>query len=415
MRKLSLLTILFFVPLSLFADIAIRFSFWGNEMRFQAMERAAMIYEQRNPDSDIILDEHLYGDCQQSFRIRMREGTLADISAYDYKWTSWIDEKELTDLKTLPSLDISALDSSLIEKYSMKNSKLIGIPLGMNGLGLVYNKDFIDRFSLSDPFFWNWDDIIENGKRVHKSDPTSYLLFVPDAQWHYIFRTFILQNSGKHIINEDGSVGCTADDLEEALCFILYLIETGTIPDFGIGTLYENWLPQSNEMWINGKWGMTTASSSTVPDIASGSPFPVGTAPYPVPDDAVDSGVYAAPTMLLAISNKSEHKSEAAAFISFLVNDPEAAAMLSDSCGLPVNRYNAESVSSDSLVYPMVISALKNSALSSIAYEMEDELQVVISEYIHMVGFRILSPGEAAKRMMGRIELIAASFADGNQ
>ncbi|MBO8436759.1 MAG: extracellular solute-binding protein [Spirochaetes bacterium] len=410
MRKASLIAILVCLPFVLSAESEIRFSFWGNEMRFKAMERAVLLYEERNPDVDIILDEHSYSDCQQAFRIRTKEGTLSDISAYDYKWTSWIEDEALSDLRDFPSLDISSLDESLLEKYSMKNSKIIGIPLGMNGLGLVYNEDFIERFSLSDPSFWTWDDIIENGSKVHEEDHSSYLFFVPDSQWHYIFRTFILQMSGHHIINEDGSPGCTVEDLEAALQFVLILIETGTIPDFGIGTLYENWLPQRNEMWINGKWGMTVASSSTVPDIASLSPFPVGTAPYPVEKDAIDSGVYAAPTMLLSISENSEHKVEAADFIGYLVHDTIAAAMLSDSCGLPVDKHNAKSVSADSLVYPMVISALENSAAVTIPYEMEDELQVVISEYVHMVGFRILTPDEAAKRMMDRIELISESF-----
>ena len=388
---------------AVFAEpVAIRFSFWGNEMRFDAIEQAVSLYERGNPDVRIILDEGSYSDSRQSLQIMMTEGSMPDIVAYDYKWTGEIDDRLFVDLRSLDSLNFSDIPVEIIKDFSILDGRLIGMPLGLNGLGLVYNRSFFEKFALSDQDLWDWDDIIENGRKVHEADPESYLLFFPDSQWHYIFRTYILQRSGHHILDEDGSIGCTIEDLEAAFSFILSLIDSGTIPPFGQSTRFENWLPQWNEMWRRGKWGMTTASSSTIPDIGLASPFPIGTASFPVPDDAVDSGVYAAPTMLLAISRGSQHKEEAAAFIDFLINDPEASLIISDSCGMPANSRNRVQDSSD-LVYPMVIAALEDSADELYPSETGDELLEVISEYIHIIGFGILSPLEAAHDMMARI------------
>ena len=133
------------------------------------------------------------------------------------------------------------------------------------------------------------------------------------------------------------------------------------------------------------------------------------TAPYPVSDDAIEGGVYAAPTMLLGISEASEHKEEAAAFINFLENDREAAAIISDSCGMPLNKQIAAE-DEESLIYPVVISAFQNASDESNPYEMEAELQELISEYVHLVGFGMLTPEEAAAEMIIRVEDISDSL-----
>ncbi len=385
--------------------VEIRFAFWGNEKRIEAMEEVASLYEEMNSEVSIILEDYSYSEWQQALMIAQRENTLPDITSFDYKWTGWVDRTKLVDLRTLDNLDLSTMDRSMFGD----SEKLIGIPLGLNGLGLVYNPAFIERFSLTSPAFWDWDDIIRIGKFVHSSDPESYLFFVPDAQWHYIIRTYILQQSGHHILSSDGSIGCTEKDLESAFDFVLTLVDTGTIPPFGVGVLFENWLPQWNEMWRSGKWGMTTASSSTVPDIALSSPFEVQTAPYPVSDDAIEGGVYAAPTMLLGIAESSLCKDEAASFLNFLINDRAAARIISDSCGVPANTAIAAEDDS-SLVYPVVRSAFRNAAEESNPYEMEDEVQELINEYVHLVGFGMYTPENAASEMLLRLKSISWSI-----
>ena len=177
MKRMLLLLLILFFCFGLSAS-EIRFAFWGNETRIEAMEKAASLYEDRNKDVSIILEDYSYSEWQQNLMVAMRENTLPDITAFDYKWTGWIDSSKLTDLRKLETLDFSNMETSFIENYSGSNEKLIGIPLGLNGLGLVYSIPFLSRFSLSDPSGWDWEDIIENGERVHREDPDCYLFFV---------------------------------------------------------------------------------------------------------------------------------------------------------------------------------------------------------------------------------------------
>lgn len=405
MRRLIAFFSVFLALLAVYGEeVELRFMFWGNSMRFASIAEATELYERSHEGVDIILDEKSYGDARQSLKILSREADLPDIVAYDCKWTDEIDDALFADLGWLDAIDCSGIASGILSRFSVKNGRLIGIPLGLNGLGLVYNRGFFSKFNLSDPSRWDWDDIVENGRKVHQADSDSYLMFFPDSQWHYFFRTYILQTSGNHIFEVDGSIGCTVEDLEGVFSFILELVESGTIPPFGIGARFENGLPHTNEMWRAGKWGMATASSSTIPDIVASSPFPVSTAPYPVPADAVDKGVYAAPTMLLAISESSVHQEEAASYISFLINDSEASRIISDSCGLPVNASNRDD--GGELVYSVVEAALLNSPGGLYPTETSDELLEVISEYIHMVGFGIMTPRQAALEMMRRLEQV---------
>ena len=149
--------------------VAIRFSFWGNEMRFDAIEQAVSLYERVNPDVRIILDEGSYSDSRQSLQIMMTEGSMPDIVAYDYKWTGEIDDRLFVDLRSLDSLDFSDIPVEIIKDFSILDGRLIGMPLGLNGLGLVYNRSFFEKFALSNPDLWDWDDIIENeGERRKK-------------------------------------------------------------------------------------------------------------------------------------------------------------------------------------------------------------------------------------------------------
>ncbi|MBD2860741.1 ABC transporter substrate-binding protein [Paenibacillus oceani] len=68
----------------------------------------------------------------------------------------------------LDRLNSEAINS--IKSYG-KNGELFGIPFSINGAGLYYNKDIFDKFGVPYPKDGStWDDILELGKRLARTD-----------------------------------------------------------------------------------------------------------------------------------------------------------------------------------------------------------------------------------------------------
>lgn len=75
----------------------------------------------------------------------MGGGTEPDIISVDYKWVSdltaqgelFVDMNSLTD-----QIDMNGFDMDFAKIYGAKGDYLIGLPVGINGMGYLYNVEF---------------------------------------------------------------------------------------------------------------------------------------------------------------------------------------------------------------------------------------------------------------------------------
>ena len=396
--------------------IVLGFSWWGDRLRNEATTHAINYYEVNNPGIQISAQYCPFSKFHNLLLNQAETNSLPDIVSIDFKWMNEVAALGPSVLDIRPYLsiiDTSDMDLDFIQEYgSRQDGFLIGIPAGMNGVGLLCNLDFLDRFGIAPSDSWDWESIIGLGEKVHTQDSSVNLLFFPKTHWLYFFRTVIKQYSGHEIVTANMTIDCTYDDVFHVFSLIHRLIESHTIPPFSQGVLYEDLLAHSDPNWLNQRYGLVPVSSSTIMEIQQASSFPLDTIRYPIPSDAVDPGLYVAPTMLYAITASSKHPMQAAQFINYLLNEPQAAMRIKNTRGVLLNtklsKQLTETGLSSPLVQQMVEQALSGKSKSESSYSLGSEVSNLIWTYIHHVGFGELSAEDAANQFLKDLQFLFA-------
>lgn len=387
-------------------DVTLRFSWWGGDTRHEATIKAIERYMELNPGITIEYEYMGFDAYYEKLLTQLASGTQPDICSVDYKWIGdlaaqgkpFIDIHEMED-----TIDLTHFDQNFIENFCGQEGYLLGVPCGINGRGALYNTEFFEKFGLTPGDDWTWEDLIEAGKKVNEQDPESYLLFLTNDVLVYVTRDIIKQKYGENMINDEYELICTQEDLQECMEMVLELVESKTMPPFEESVLYETVFADQVPYWLEGKWGMSVLSASNLPSIVSASPFEIGTMRWVVAPDAKDSAITVAPTMMLAIPKACPYPDEAAAFINWFLNDPEAIEITGDTRGIPANTQAQAILEEKGLISPQVSSMLEQALAEETSPEngptLNAEISAVISDYSHQVGYGQISPADAAKAM----------------
>lgn len=73
-------------------------------------------------------------------------------------------------------IDLSGFSQASLDAISV-DDEVQGLPTGLNAGAMIYNKEFFKKNNISeDVENWDWDKLIEIGKKVHEADSNQYLL-----------------------------------------------------------------------------------------------------------------------------------------------------------------------------------------------------------------------------------------------
>lgn len=386
--------------------VTLRFSWWGGDTRHEATIKAIELYMEKNPHVTIEYEYMGFDSYYQKLLTQLSGGTQPEIVSVDYKWIGDLiaQGKPFLNMNELPDqIDLSSFDTDFINEYCGQDGYLIGVPCGINGRGALYNTEFFEKYGLTAADDWNWDDLLAAGSKVNEQDENAHLLFLTNDVLVYITRDLIKQKYGENMINDSYELICTPEDLVECMDMVLQLVETGTMPPFEESVLYETVFADQIPNWLEGSWGMTVLSASNLPSIVSASPFKIGTMRWVVADDAKDSSITIAPTMMLAIPTACKYPEEAAAFINWFMNDEEAIRITGDTRGIPANKDARAILEEDGLISPEVSSMLEQALADGGSPEngptLNSECAAIISDYSHKVGYKELTPEEAGQKL----------------
>jgi oligogalacturonide transport system substrate-binding protein len=116
--------------------------------------------------------------------------------------------------------------------------------------------------------------------------------------------------------------------------------------------------------------------------------------------------------MLYAITASSKHPMQAAKFINYLLNEPQAAMRIKNTRGVLLNtklsKQLTETGLSSPLVQQMVEQALSGKSKSESSYSLGSEVSNLIWTYIHHVGFGELSAEDAANQFLKDLQFLFA-------
>ncbi|WP_065959531.1 ABC transporter substrate-binding protein [Streptomyces sparsogenes] len=383
--------------------VTLRFTWWGNPDRAARTEAAIKLFEKKNPAIRISTSFAGFDAYKQKLATQAAGGDAPDVMQLDYRMINqYADGGVLLDLGRHKELRTSEMDKGLLAT-GVVNDRQYAIPVARGSETVVYDSVLWRKAGVPEPKLgWTWDDwadamrklsrskAVEDAGRVGGTDP---------GQSEDVFEIW-LRGQGKVLYTDDYRLGFTADDLARYWEWCSGLRKEGAVSPAEQTT-------QMDGSVENTPLGRLKAVSDFNWDApASGFPAIVGEgvklAPMPAGEDGTP-GQYYKPSMFFGASAKTGHPKEAARFIDFLLNDPEAGAILGNTRGIPANDSIRKAVTPKLEGFDVVVSTYQKQFEGKLKDpppappKGDASLQTTFSRDYDQVSFERMSPREAAE------------------
>lgn len=390
--------------------VTMRFAWWGGDARHKATLDAIATYKQKNPNITIEGEYGGYDGYQQKLMTQLAGGQAPDLIQIDPIWNSQLGAKKeaFVDLSKEKAIDMTQFDQKVIQGFSTVNGVVIGLPMGINGFGVQINKAFMQKYNLPLDKAWTWEDIIDEGKKIHDKDKDSYLIAIHPTGLQVLFISDYLRGkTGKYWINDDYTIAVSKDDLVDMYKTMKSLFDSGAAAPFGEVALVDAKI-YTYPKYINGQVGMIEDWSGMVSSykpVVKADNFAVG--PAITVKGGVDQTTTYKPSMLLAISAKSLNVQEALKFANWMLNDKDAAMVLKDQRSIPASNSSRQALMDanilDKDIVQMVNDTLKNPAAPVPLIENNSEIAEITKDVNSKVIFGKLTPEQGADELNKRI------------
>ncbi|HZM83286.1 MAG TPA: extracellular solute-binding protein [Candidatus Limnocylindrales bacterium] len=322
-------------------QVTIRFDWWGNADRAEITEKAIDLFESKNPNIKVETSFAEFNAYFQKLATQIAGGGAPDMLQMDYRYV-----REYADRNVLAQLDSGAakVDTSGVTQQLLSggsvNGKLYGIPPTQNTQVFSYDfKQWETSAAAAPKDGWSWNDLKASAQKV--TDSTQGKVkglgdFGGIEDWFEVW----LRQQGKNLYNE-GKIAYTAADVAKWWEMTDGMRRSGAVTQAELTTKMDGSDANNpvTQKLASGGFGYDSGFTAKSWEIA-GREFKLS----PFPSDTGKLGQYAKPAMMFSISQRSEHKAEAAKLINFLINDPEAGKILGMSRGLPANAKVRDSV-----------------------------------------------------------------------
>lgn len=391
-------------------DVTLRFSWWGAQDRNKATLDAIELYMKKNPHVKIQGEYMDYNGFYEKLIAQLSGGTAPDMIQIVDRWFLDLAGQKpfLLDLDTQKSIDFSTVDPDFM-KTQLFNGKKVGFPTGLQGGVLLYNKEFFKKFNIPEDTVWTWDNIIEWGKKVQEQDKNSYLFSTDADELDTLLRTYQKQLTGNQWVKDDYTLGWTREDMVKMFTFEKNLFDHNITEPLNKAILYKN-KSNENPAWIKGTLGMQYKFISLIPNYLKIKEHQLGVAALPVGESMKDTGVYTGSTLHISINANTKHPEEAAKFINWMHNDPEAIEILGTVRGVPATQNARDILMKANKIDPLVNQALEialktsSKVLPDNAVSQNQELYKIFTDTLDKVGYGKLTPEQAADELIKQYE-----------
>jgi len=388
--------------------VSMRYSWWGGDARNKAIVELIDLYMAKNPHVTIEAEYGGFAGYYEKMITQLAGGTAPDILQVDYKWLSDLaaQEVEFANVYDLQdTIDLSGFDPFILESYLTVNGRLQGLPTGLNGNTMMYNVNFFKDNGIPMDTEWTWRKIVEVGKKVHANNPELYMIRTcPQQFYEYWLINYVIQRTGEQFIKEDYTIGFSKQNIAEALGYILSCVENEAVEPFEVITLYTR-KSGDNPKWLNGQLGMALSLASLV---AGERISPVDVCALPQLPDAKDTAMAVTAVSMLSMNKDSKYLIEAAEFVNFWENDPEAAVVKGDVLGVPAPTGSRQAAVDAGKIADNVARAVQTAMdgmkMVKTLVTFNRELADIGIEIVEKVGFKRVTPEQGAEELVARFE-----------
>lgn len=322
-------------------QITLRFAWWGGDERAEATLAVIDQFEAEHPNISIEAEYGGSDGYHDKLATSLASGTAADIVQVDPEvFPTYVAAGDyFYDYKEL-GMDTSNFDEAYIslEINGRYDGKQIGLPSGISGAGLLVNKTLADQIGIDFTQQYEWDDLLEMGRKVKEYDPDLYLL---SMNKEYIANLIVFnygkQLAGGTLIDADAKqIRITQEQLEEVYTYVKALFDEGVVPPASYQASYSGDDLQNDTNWIEGKYVATFTYISTMDVMAAAN---TGVEYYagqiPKLGGASEAGWASNTPQVFAITKTSEHPEAAAEFMDYFFNSEKAMETLGTTRSVP--------------------------------------------------------------------------------
>jgi len=394
--------------------VELRAIWWGSQDRHDKTLKAIEAFTKKYPHITITSEFSGNDVYWEKVSVKAASGDAPDIINMDFAYINeYSGRQALLDLTPYvgKELDIAKVDKNLLDSGKV-GGKLFGIPLGLNTQAIHLNKSTVEKAGLTAPSFdWTWKDF-DNYSKVMKEKLGKDFWFSADMSHERNIFEYWLRQRGKTGLWKGTELNATEQDVADWWKLWDGYRKAGIVPtaevstaNGGFGGAFEA------SLWAKMKgatqWGWSNEferNSGVNKD---------ETIMVPLPRGSATDGHYPKASMYWSVYSKSKNPKEAALFISWFINDPEAAKILSTTRGVPVTPVARDTLKQaglskfDTVVFDFVDKVLKFSGgTPEPAPKGNTEVVKVFVRLSQEVAFGRKTPEVAAKEFMAESKTI---------
>ncbi|CAI6084779.1 Putative ABC transporter substrate-binding protein YesO [Paenibacillus sp. JJ-100] len=319
--------------------IELRMTWWGSQTRHDLTTQVIKLFEEKHPGITIKPEYSGWDGYFDKLTTQVAGSNAPDIIQMDYAFlTDFARRGALLDLTPYADqeLGIKDHDKSMITAGSI-DDKLYAITLGVNAPGVVYDATLFQQLGIEEPKeSWTWEDFSAIAAQIAAAKGEGFYGTADISGATNMFEVFVRQ-SGKGLF-EDGVMTATSDQLKEWFEMWAALRENGGATSAEVTASTTNAL-ETRPISL-GTAAMDFAWSNqllTFQQVNKNQDHKLGIQVLPHGVNEQRIGEYLKPGQFMSGYSKTKHPKEVAMFIDFMVNDPEATAILGSERGVPVN------------------------------------------------------------------------------
>ncbi|MFI5842736.1 ABC transporter substrate-binding protein [Catenuloplanes sp. NPDC051500] len=313
------------------------FFFWGGDKRIQLTQQVLDLYHKRHPNVTFTVSSQPNAGYFDELAKRIDGGTAPDLFQIDDNYlTEFAQRDYLLDLGPYLAddrIDLAQVSNGLV-RYGRVDEKQVGIAAAENTAALVYDKSLLDRLGVAAPSsgmnypqYLAWAATItekSNGAVAGTMDPSA------DYKAFWLW----LRSQNKEFYS-GAALGFTEADVTAWFRLWKDARDEGVTPDAPV--IHEaNAGDATKQLVVTGKAATSFMWSNQLPEMQQKTKNELGIVAYP----GAASAAWARASMYWSVHKGTAHQETAADVIDFLVNDPEAAAILGTERGLAPNLQN---------------------------------------------------------------------------
>ncbi|MDR7385009.1 ABC transporter substrate-binding protein [Promicromonospora iranensis] len=388
--------------------VTLRVTWWGGDTRHARTQEVFDLFEEEHPNITIEPEFSDWSGYWEKLATATAGGNAPDVIQMDQVYlASYASRGSLVDLSTMPQLDTSGLEPSVLEMGKWKDA-LYAMPVSTTSTGLLVNTDLVEEIgvSLPDTSTWSWDQFEAWAQQFSEKSPDgTYGTSV-------IYNEFSLQlfarQQGDQLFSEDDIV-IEPETLADYFQLALDWTKDGAAPSASI-TAETLTLPLDQGFFATGKTAaiFTPSTMITAYSAAMGG-AELELVPLPTPDEDTTKYDYYKPGMYWSVSAKSEHPAEAALLVDFMVNDAEAAKIIGTERGIPANAATLEALGDDLTPEERKAADFAEQRAShlgeapAIVPNGASDIETILSRYLQDVMFERQTPEDAANALIAEV------------